>query len=470
MFLYYPVVLMCITTLMLFLPLKIFYHHSRAWWAFSNVWCFLLETESGRYDSLLLLVASSSCWSLSSRVSRFFLGRYVLFSNICNGSKSLLEHSSRRKAYIGSPFQNIALFFCLYADGWNNPPVCNSSHSRLLGFFTTLPSIWRGFQCLRRYRDTRNVFPHLVNLGKYTCGVLYYMALSLYRIRLDINHQIVFVVFAFINATYCSIWDIAMDWSLGNFYAPHKMLREVLTFRKAWFYYLAIVVDVIVRFNWIFYAIFTHDIQHSAFLSFAVSFSEVIRRGIWSIFRVENEHCTNVNMFRALRDIPLPYEVEENTIAEGIAANVSPVRTNETEEQREEEEIRAGEHPTEPSPYPPAAVASDVDLETAAVTGKTPLTLRARHPSISRTMSRIGTLVATAHSHDFQRRRRVDPLSGETETTGLQYMDDNTTDDDDDDDDDDDADPRNQILRNNASDVDLPGQTTNIDSSHGRND
>lgn len=42
MFLYYPVLLIFITVVMLFLPLKVFYHHSRVWWAFSNVRCYLL--------------------------------------------------------------------------------------------------------------------------------------------------------------------------------------------------------------------------------------------------------------------------------------------------------------------------------------------------------------------------------------------------------------------------------------------
>lgn len=38
--------------------------------------------------------------------------------------------------------QNIELFFCLYANAWDNPQNCNSTHSRLLGFFACLPPIW----------------------------------------------------------------------------------------------------------------------------------------------------------------------------------------------------------------------------------------------------------------------------------------------------------------------------------------
>jgi xenotropic and polytropic retrovirus receptor 1 len=62
---------------------------------------------------------------------------------------------------------NIELFFCLYARGWRDPPQCNSGHSRLLGFFSALPGVWRAAQCLRRYGDTRNWYPHIANMGKY---------------------------------------------------------------------------------------------------------------------------------------------------------------------------------------------------------------------------------------------------------------------------------------------------------------
>jgi len=36
-----------------------------------------------------------------------------------------------------------------------------------------MPFYWRFMQCLRRYRDTREAFPHLVNAGKYFTAVIY---------------------------------------------------------------------------------------------------------------------------------------------------------------------------------------------------------------------------------------------------------------------------------------------------------
>lgn len=100
-------------------------------------------------------------------------------------------------------FQNIGLFFCLYAHHWNDPQQCNSTHSRLLGFLSALPGIWRALQCLRRYRDTRNTFPHLVNCGKYIMTITYYATLSIYRIKRTTNMLALFTTFAAINAIYC---------------------------------------------------------------------------------------------------------------------------------------------------------------------------------------------------------------------------------------------------------------------------
>ncbi|KAJ5908461.1 hypothetical protein N7495_001143 [Penicillium taxi] len=337
MYIYWPVVLIGVTLIVVLLPAPVLYHRSRKWWAFSN-WRLLL---AGFYPV---------------EFRDFFLGDMYCSQTYAMG--------------------NIELFFCLYASFWGNPTHCNSSHSRLLGFFTCLPSIWRAFQCIRRYVDTKNAFPHLLNLAKYICGILYYATLSMYRINKQTRFQAAFITFALLNASFVSVWDLIMDWSLGNPYAKHPLLRDVLAFRHVWVYYVAMVFNVIIRFNWIFYAIFANDMQHSAALSFFVAFSEVIRRGVWSIFRVENEHCTNVLTFRASRDVPLPYELQTTSPGlDGSHSNDLPLQ--------------------EASPLP-------ADVEVAPPPNST-LRARTRRPSVG--LLRIGSTIAQAHAQDFQRRR-----------------------------------------------------------------
>ncbi|OXV05943.1 hypothetical protein Egran_06289 [Elaphomyces granulatus] len=350
MFIYWPVVLISVTIVILFFPAKILYHQSRKWWAYSN-WRLLL---AGMYPV---------------EFRDFFLGDMY-----CSQTYSM---------------GNIASFFCLYGTGWGNPDICNSSHSRLLGFLTTLPSIWRSFQCLRRYYDTRNAFPHLVNLGKYALGILYYMNLSLYRINKATHYQVLFILFAFLNSTYCFVWDVAMDWSLCDPHAQHPFLRDILVFRPVWVYYAAMCLDVVIRFNWILFAILVNDIQHSAVLSFYIAFSEIWRRGMWTVFRVENEHCANVHMYRALRDVPLPYDIPLHDPIPGDEISLDG----------------------QLQPQGRSTTAVSIDMEYGAGQEWSPATVNHRSPA-GRKMSRVGTLMATAHSQDFQRRKQLDPVSG----------------------------------------------------------
>jgi hypothetical protein len=347
MFLYWPVILIGLTLLIMCLPLPILYPHARKWWAYSN-WRILL---AGLYPV---------------EFRDFFLGDMYCSQTYTMG--------------------NIELFFCLYAQDWSDPPQCNSSHSRLLGFFSTLPAIWRALQCLRRYYDSRNWFPHLANCAKYTCNILYYMVLSLYRIDKTAELRALFIIFATINATYCSFWDVAMDWSLGNPYARYPMLRDNLAYRRIWMYYVAMVLDPVLRFQWLFYAIYADDVQHSTLVSFFVGLAEVFRRGMWMLFRVENEHCNNVGRFRASRDIPLPYSIPES--------------------HKESQETSRPSDEQAPAPSP----ATGVDVERTPETTSSSLRLRRTRASattpVERAMRRAGTIIGTAHAQDYEKKKR----------------------------------------------------------------
>ncbi|GMF04736.1 unnamed protein product [Ambrosiozyma monospora] len=129
---------------------------------------------------------------------------------------------------------NLSMFFCLYATHWDgcldgsSSTKCGSSKSRVLGFLSTLPSIWRLVQCIRRYADTGDWFPHLANMGKYSVSTLYYMALSLYRIEMVNKNRALLITFATLNSIYSSFWDLFMDWSLMQFDSENFLLRDEL--------------------------------------------------------------------------------------------------------------------------------------------------------------------------------------------------------------------------------------------------
>jgi len=272
MYLYWPVVLISVSALILFFPAPILHHRARRWFLYSH-WRLLL---AGLYPV---------------EFRDFFLGDMW-----CS-----LTYAAC----------NIELFFCLYARDWNDPGQCNSNHSRLMGFLAALPPILRALQCVRRYVDTRHAFPHLANFAKYTMSIMAAMCLSLYRIDGTQTNLSLFITFAAINAVYCSVWDVFMDFSLLQADAKEFLLRDIVAMKPVWLYYVILVVDPLLRFNWVFYAIFTYNTQHSTMVSFGVALVEVVRRAMWLLLRVENEHCSNVAQYKASREIPLPYQLDE---------------------------------------------------------------------------------------------------------------------------------------------------------------
>lgn len=204
---------------------------------------------------------------------------------------------------------NLSFYFCQYSHHWSPNSGCGSDNSRIMGFLAALPTIWRTLQCARRYIDSGDWFPHFANMIKYSIGSAYYALLSVYRIDRSGSNRISFVILAIINSVYTAAWDIVMDWSLLQVGLKNWLLRDHLFYKKPIYYYGAMVADILLRFQWIFYAFFSNQIQQLAVTSFGIACAEIIRRLIWVIFRMENEHVTNVVLFRASRDAPLPYPV-----------------------------------------------------------------------------------------------------------------------------------------------------------------
>lgn len=218
---------------------------------------------------------------------------------------------------------DIAMFFCVYSSTPNNR--CGSSHSKAVNIMACIPNYWRFMQCLRRFGDSGDWFPHLLNAFKYALGVSYYAFLCAYRLS---GHSASirgpFILFAALYGAVAAGWDLVMDWSLFQTAHRNPFLRDdlYLAGKKNWktgrystkgkfVYYAAMVWDVIVRFQWIVYAVAPKTIQQSAKTSFILALTEAVRRFVWIIFRVENEHVANVHLFKVNGESPLPYPVYE---------------------------------------------------------------------------------------------------------------------------------------------------------------
>lgn len=88
---------------------------------------------------------------------------------------------------------------CFYITNGNwleagNTKQCTSESLILRPIVNCLPAWFRFAQCLRRYRDSKEAFPHLANAGKYSTTFLVVIANTLHN-----YHQGGFKHFTYIN-------------------------------------------------------------------------------------------------------------------------------------------------------------------------------------------------------------------------------------------------------------------------------
>lgn len=314
---------------------------------------------------------------------------------------------------------NLLFFICLYSNDWRHilgggvsPPAshskCGSNRSRWMGFLSAMPSIWRFLQCLRRYMDSGDEFPHLANMVKYLIGAVYYCFLSMWRIDRSSNARAAFIVFACINSIYCSAWDIIMDWSLLQPNSANFLLRDNLLFGDANYYYAAVIFDVLFRFQWIFYAFFSNQIQQLAVTSFCIALAELLRRFVWFFFRLENEHSTNVTLFRASRESPLPYPVSAKV--ERAIKRLVFVKYDAKEHAQFDLGIEApvGGSSVRTTAYS-AAGSSKKHSDRSSQSARYELTRR------KSTLNNISDALTRAHIKDFQRKKNYAPQLDESD-------------------------------------------------------
>jgi len=174
-----------------------------------------------------------------------------------------------------------------------------------------LPAWFRFAQCLRRYRDSRDAFPHLVNAGKYSTSffkvafsTLYLVHKSQYDSPLENPYFYAFIASQLFSSIFTYTWDIKMDWGLFDKNAgDNRFLREELVYSTT-VYYFAIVEDFVLRFFWsagLIMSVVNPNIP--PVFSVIGPPLEIFRRFVWNFFRLENEHLNNCGQFRAVRDI-----------------------------------------------------------------------------------------------------------------------------------------------------------------------
>ncbi|OCB90034.1 EXS family protein/ERD1/XPR1/SYG1 family protein [Sanghuangporus baumii] len=218
---------------------------------------------------------------------------------------------------------NLYFVGCVYGERWEDSFIkCSVSiHWGVPFAVGILPLVARAVQSVKRYADS-HLYTHLINAGKYSSSILYYVFYYLWRHnnRARDYTLALFCVFGTFASIYTSAWDILMDWSFFKRPAQHPFLRKELVYQSNyWVYYFAIVSNIIIRFQWILYIPVAND--GFQLRTFIVAMLEMLRRFQWNFFRLENEHIGNTDQYRVTREVPLPYNfdgaVDHDTDDEG---------------------------------------------------------------------------------------------------------------------------------------------------------
>ncbi|KFK41299.1 hypothetical protein AALP_AA2G112300 [Arabis alpina] len=175
-----------------------------------------------------------------------------------------------------------------------------------------LPYYWRAMQCARRWFDEGET-SHLVNLGKYVSAMLAAGTKVAYEKERSIGWLCLVVAMSSIATVYQLYWDFVRDWGLLQQNSNNPWLRNQLMLRQKSIYYFSMVLNLVLRLAWL------QTVLHSSFehvdyrvTGLFLAALEVIRRGQWNFYRLENEHLNNAGKFRAVKIVPLPFrEVDE---------------------------------------------------------------------------------------------------------------------------------------------------------------
>ena len=172
-----------------------------------------------------------------------------------------------------------------------------------------LPFYWRFMQCIRRYYDTKDFNPHILNALKYlsTIVAIYLGSRKTNLVDLDFYFWIVTAVFSSLYGYY---WDIIMDWGLmkqKDRSQDNFLLRENVTY-PSYFYYFMMVINLILRFTWLL-TILPNSVLHTYFedenlVIMIVCLLEVIRRFLWTVIRIEHEILNNSEHYRDVLELP----------------------------------------------------------------------------------------------------------------------------------------------------------------------
>ncbi|XP_048136016.1 phosphate transporter PHO1 homolog 10-like isoform X2 [Rhodamnia argentea] len=207
--------------------------------------------------------------------------------------------------------KSLELYICYYrlAEYSQRRNRCHSHGVYNVFYFivASIPYWMRFLQCLRRLCEEGDAV-HGFNGLKYLPTIV----AVLVRTACELKKGHAWLVLAFISSAIATImntyWDIVVDWGLLRRHSRNFYLRDKLLISHKSVYFAAMVLNVVLRLAWMQLVLeFNLCSLHKMAVTTIVSCLEILRRGIWSFFRLENEHLNNVGKYRAFKSVPRPF-------------------------------------------------------------------------------------------------------------------------------------------------------------------
>ncbi|XP_077213672.1 phosphate transporter PHO1 homolog 3-like isoform X2 [Tasmannia lanceolata] len=210
----------------------------------------------------------------------------------------------------------LEFYICYY--GWGDidhrMQRCNKSNVYNTFYFiiAVIPYWVRFMQCIRRMLEEKDAMQGYNGLKYFSTIVAVVMRTAFGQYK-GMFWKVMAGITSAIATIFSTYWDVVLDWGLLQRRSKNRWLRDKLLVPHKSVYFAAMVLDVLLRFAWVQSVLgFELSFLHKNVTIAIVSCLEILRRGIWNFFRLENEHLNNVGKYRAFKSVPLPFNYDED--------------------------------------------------------------------------------------------------------------------------------------------------------------
>ncbi|XP_017216268.1 phosphate transporter PHO1 homolog 3 [Daucus carota subsp. sativus] len=286
-----------------------------------------MDPKTGDYKALtellpaglvVLVIAIMICpFNIIYRSSRYFL-LTCIFHCVCAPLYKVLladffladQFTSQVQA-----FRSIEFYICYYTSGnyrvRENNCKSNDVYNTFNFIVAGIPYWWRLLQCLRRLFEEKDAMQGW-NGMKYFATIVAVTTRTAYTRNNSTEWKVIAWISSGVAAAFSTYWDLVHDWGLLNRKSKNRWLRDKLIIPHHSVYFGVMGFNVLLRLAWLQTLLdLNFSFLHKESLVTIMASLEIIRRGVWNFFRLENEHLNNVGKFRAFKSVPLPFNYDE---------------------------------------------------------------------------------------------------------------------------------------------------------------